>query len=395
MRRPRVATPLDPSTAQSHLPARPAQVLVVGGSGYFGRLVIEELLRDTDCRIVVGGRSFRRLRETCRRLGPSVSSRLTPRIVDLTRPASLEPALADTRVAICAAGPFQRLPLTLLLACLERRVHYVDLADDRGFITAAHEAVQKRMDDTGLPAVCCGWSAVPALSGLLARIAVEGMESVASLDVQIAPGNRFPRSRGTVASLLASVGRSFTVWRNGTWQTVTGWSAPRRFQFPEPVGTRTGYLVDVPDHALFPQLFGAQRVECRVGAELSWLNAAVSCLAWAAQRGLVRDWTPLALILQRLAALWGWSGHAWGAVGVDAVGARDGTWLRRRASIIAEREGQRIPVMPAVITTASLLRGDAGYRGLVPVDRWLTGEQLDAECARRGFRLVVEEAARA
>src|SRR5204862_2838898 len=111
-----------------------------------------------------------------------------------------------------------------------------------------------------------------------------------AIDVQIAPGNRAPREAGTVASLLASVGRAFQVRANGGWRTVMGWSEPRRFTFPLPIGSRTGYLVDVPDHELFPALFGASRVEFRVGAELTFLNHSLSALAGLARRGIVRDW---------------------------------------------------------------------------------------------------------
>ncbi|MGH9798205.1 MAG: hypothetical protein ACRD5D_08645, partial [Candidatus Polarisedimenticolia bacterium] len=278
-------------------------------------------------------------------------------------------------------------PVTLAALCLERGVHYLDLADDRGFVARVRALAAGAADG---PAVCPGWSAVPALSGLLVRIASEGMERVDSIDVQIAPGNRAPRETGTVASLLASVGRSFAVRANGAWRQVAGWSEPKTFHFPPPIGPRTGYLVDVPDHELFPAIFGAGRVEFRVGAELSFLNRGLSALAWISRRGMVRDWTRWTLLFRASMATLGWLGHDWGAVGVEVLGRRAGRPVARRACVLAERRGHLIPVLPAAVMTAELLSGRV-RGGLVPVDRWLDRPRLEEECCRRGYRVVVED----
>src|SRR5206468_8473414 len=112
---------------------------------------------------------------------------------------------------------------------------------------------------------------------------------VDALCVEPGPRNRAPRNKGTVASLLASPGKSFRVWREGEWRHVQGWCEPRSFRFPLPVGPRRGYLVDVPDHELFPALFHARRVEFRVGSELAVFNHAASALAWLS-RGRAIQW---------------------------------------------------------------------------------------------------------
>ena len=85
------------------------KVLIVGGTGYFGRLLVEDLRRHTDCELIVAGRNS----------------------ADLRNPASLEAALKGASIAICAAGPFQALPTTLAELCLRDGIHYIDLADDR------------------------------------------------------------------------------------------------------------------------------------------------------------------------------------------------------------------------------------------------------------------------
>jgi saccharopine dehydrogenase-like NADP-dependent oxidoreductase len=323
------------------------------------------------------------------RFGSGLSRRLTPCVCDLAQPASVEAVVPQVQIAVCAAGPYQGLPLTLLESCAKHGVPYVDLADDRGFFVKARDWVAS-LEASQLPAFCIGWSAVPALSGLLARMVVEGMDRVDALFVQIAPGNRSPRNKGTVASLLASLGKSFRVWREGEWRHVQGWSEPRTFRFPLPVGPRRGYLVDVPDHEIFPALFHARRVEFRVGSELAVFNHAASALAWLS-RGRAIQWGPWAGWLAPAMGILGFLGHDWGAVGVEGSGSKGGLPVRRQACVVAGSSGQTIPVMPAAVMAGHLLSGGAPEGGLVPVDRWLSRAELASECSKRGFDLTVQD----
>jgi hypothetical protein len=341
------------------------KVLIVGGTGHFGNLLVEDLCRYTECELVVPSRS----------------------VVDLQETRSVEAALSGVFIAICAAGPFQILPMTLAEVCLLRGIHYIDLADDRSFVKKVHSLVPH--DGSDLPAICSGWSTVSALSGSLARIGAAELDKVDTIYIHMVPGNRLPRGAGTIASLLHSVGQQFTLFRDGDWQTVRGWSEPRRFSFPAPVGARMGYLVDVPDHELFPSLFRARTVEFRTASELRGLNAAVSFLGWLVRKGLVRGWASRSRMFQRLAALSGSIGHDWGAVGVEVIGSIGGRTVTRRVSVVAHSSGQRIAVMPVSIMTAMLLSGSK-HRGLVSPAEWITEEQLRAECVRRGFQLIVE-----
>jgi hypothetical protein len=338
------------------------RVLVVGGTGHFGRLLGEDLRQYTDCEVIIAGRHS----------------------ADLSNPASLEAALAGVSVAICAAGPFQTLPLSLAELCLRKRIHYIDLADDRHFVRKVRSLVST--PDENLPAVCSGWSTVSALSGVLARIGSAGSIAVDSIYIHMAPGNRVPRSVGTIASLLHSVGQSFNVLRDGSWCTVRGWSEGRDFAFPAPVGRRRGYLIDVPDHEFFPDLFHARTVEFRTASELHILNFTVTSLSCIVRTGLVRSWVSWSRIFQRAAAMLGFIGHDWGGVGVEVAGPNG----RRRVSLIADTSGQRIAVMPASVMTASLLSGST-RRGLISPSDWLSPEELANESAKRGFRLIVEE----
>jgi hypothetical protein len=335
----------------------PRKKVLVVGAGYFGRLLVDDLRRHADCDVIVAGR---------RTLPPA----------DLWDLPSLERALDGVSIAICAAGPFQTLPASLADLCIRRGIHYIDLADDRGFVRKV------RLLARGAPetAVCTAWSTVSALSGAITQIAAQGPGTIDSIHIHMAPGNRGARNTATIASLMHSVGQPLSVFRDGVWQTVTGWSEPRDFLFPQPIGMRRGFIVDVPDHELFPDLFGARTVEFRASTELRIWSSGLSLL-----RRLRTDWTRRSRLIQRTAALLSWMGHSYGGIGVEVTGS-----TRRRVAIVSDLTAERMAVMPASVMTTFLLSGTP-YRGLVSPEGWITREQLQTECTKRGFRLIVEE----
>jgi hypothetical protein len=342
----------------------PRKKVLVVGAGFFSRLLVDDLLRYAECDVIVASRAA------------LPSTRFEAIEADISDPGSLNKALIGVSVAICAAGPYQVMPTSLVDLCLRRRIHYIDLADDRDFVRKvrllAHGAVET--------AVCTGWSTVSALSGAMVQIAAQDSATIDSIHIHMAPGNRGARGVATIFSLMNSVGHQFTVFRDGVWRTVTGWSEPRDFLFPQPIGTRRGFLIDVPDHELFPDLFGASTVEFRTSTELRIWSSGLSLL-----ERFRTDWTRWARLIYRTAALLSWIGHSHGGIGVEVADSK-----KRKVSIVADKTAERMAVMPASIMTSFLLSG-MPHRGVVsPVD-WITHDQLQTECTKRGFRLTVEE----
>ena len=371
------------------------RVLVVGAAGFFGSLLVDELLRYTDVDIAIAGRTQRPLNRLAARLS-RYKSRLSTMQLDLYDRGKIKEAIEGASIVICAAGPYQTLPTILSELCIEAAIPYLDLADDRDFVEKVREMAMRNADN----AVCTGWSSMPALSAVLVNIARLEMEQIDSIYIQIAPGNRAPRSRATVASLLSSVGKKFTIWRDSSWCTVTGFSEPRMFNFPQPVGSRPGYLVDVPDHAIFPELFGARTVEFRVGAEIQAFNHASAMLAWMRSMKLIPGLVGMAPLLEFTVGLFGQHGHDWGAIGVEVTGGTsedhgaDGNGKRTaktvRVCLVSDHRGHHMPVLPAVIMVERLVNCPGEFAGLVPLAEWINQSELENQCEKRGYRLIVD-----
>lgn len=362
------------------------RVLVIGGTGYFGRILVQDLLQYTDFHIVAAGRSAGKLQEMRAKL-PEYNSRFFNKVLDLNNTIHCNEGIKGNDIVICAAGPFQEIPLTLANACMDKSIPYIDLADDRKYVTSVRKL---SVQQNPLVPVCTGFSSVPALSGALINIAKKELETIKSIQIQIAPGNKAPRGFSTVASLISSIGKDFTVMQNGSWTNVKGWSQPRVFKFPAPIGNKTGYLVDVADHELFPTHFGADTVHFRAGAEIDLFNSGMSALASLTNSGAIKNLRDMSGVLQMAMSAFGFLGHDWGALGVEVQGLSGENQKTIRLSIVAEHQGQQIPVMPASIMCKRILEGSTETSGLVPFDTWIEREELEVECVKRNYKLVVE-----
>lgn len=366
-----------------------ANVLIIGGTGYFGKLLVLDLLKHSDFNIVAAGRSPGHLQSLSEELS-QYKSRLFTRVLDMNRENHMVEGIKNTNVVICAAGPFQELPLTLARLCMEKSVPYIDLADDRAYVLNVRKLFEEIKP---LSAVCTGWSSVPAFSGAMTAFARQELDEITSIYSQIAPGNKAPRGYSTVASLVSSIGKSFSVMQEGSWKKVLGWSQPRVFQFPAPINKKTGYLVDVADHEIFPELFQAKTVQFRAGAEFGVFNLGVSILAAMANAGVVNDLKSMSGFFQSSLKVFGPLGHDWGALGVEVQGVKDSQPKTIRMSLMADHKGQTIPVMPASIMCRRIIGGnhpESKVSGLVSYDTWIDQSGLEAECKLRDYRLVKE-----
>lgn len=138
------------------------RVVVYGGNGFFGRIIVDELLRRTAARIEIASRSARSVEF------PGYEHRVRFVESDLYDQDSVLPTVAGAELVILAAGPFQGMPLTVLQACMVEHVPYIDVADDRDFVCRAYALVESQDARLGMFALI-GCSAVPGLTSLLTR----------------------------------------------------------------------------------------------------------------------------------------------------------------------------------------------------------------------------------
>lgn len=108
-------------------------------------------------------------------------------------------------VVVNTCEPFQTSDYGVARACIEHRVHYVDLADGRDFVTGimSLDGAAKRAGVTTIS----GASTVPGLSSAVVEHYVHEFAAIDELVFGISPGQKAERGLATTEGILTYVGK--------------------------------------------------------------------------------------------------------------------------------------------------------------------------------------------
>ena len=365
-------------------------VLLVGGYGFFGRRLVERLSASPDLQITVAGRSAAAAQTLVRALQPASAAALLPAQMEAMKPAfasqlrRLKPA-----VVVNVAGPFQGQDNRVAEACIAARVHYIDLADGRAFVSGI-AALNAAALEAGV-LVTSGASSVPALSSAVVDHLVQGLQTVQGIEIGISPGNRTERGLSTVKGILSYCGQ---VLPSVSGKPVIGWQRSYRQPYQPPVGVRLLSPCDVPDLTLLPSRYpGNPTVRFGAGLELAFLHRGMNAMAWMVRLGLVKDWAAHALWLKRAADLFQTWGTDAGAMHVAVRGAAaDGQTVAREWQLIAtEGDGPFVPTLAASALVRKVAAGPLRLVGAMPCVGLLTLEDFKREMT--GLNITTSETA--
>ncbi len=316
------------------------KVLILGGYGVFGGR-LARLLRQDGVDVVVAGRDKEKAEAFAREIGAAALP------VDINR--DLAPMLTPApHVVVDAVGPFQAYDgdsYRVARFCVEHGIHYLDLSDDADFTLGIGA-----LNEAALAAGCfalSGVSSVPAISAAAVAALSKDFSEILVIETALVPGNRAPRGRSVVTSILNQTGKPLSVWSDGEWRPLRGWSDAKTISFG-PGFERRAYVIGAPDLKLFPKAFGARTVIFRAGLELSLMHRSLSLLGQLRARGLLPKLTaflnPILWLSERLEPF----GSDRGAMAVNLTGVLDGQTVERRWQVIANKgDGPFIPAVPA------------------------------------------------
>jgi len=337
------------------------RILIAGASGVFGRLLAGELLETTEADLLLAGRDPGRLSATCRVL--AAGNRIEPLVLDLRDPSALAAAAEGCFAVTCAAGPFQSLPRELPAAAIGAGAHWLDIADDRGWMLGLLEdrALDRQATEAELT-VMPGASTVPALSGALVRWCCQRVPAATDARITLFLGNRNEKGVAALASALS-----------------TGFSDPRPVRLPG--GRRLASRFESLDTVLLRAELGLE-TEFRVAFELALVNRLI---------GILSSFTPclapdvrqrIGRVLSRAAAPLSRFGSGQGCLQAE-LWSRDGRSIR--AAMVGR---QRLAILPCALALQALLSGELHRRGLVHPATWLEPDEWVRRMTMRGVRWV-------
>ena len=356
-------------------------VLLVGATGAFGERLAEGLIRSGICVIGVA-RDKTRLEQVARRLGVGFRIKAMERHqIDSAFLTAFHADCPGLFAVADASGPFQHSDYRLPRAAIGSGLHYVDLADARGFVRGI-TGLDPEASAAGV-AVLAGASSTPALSHAAIDRMVAGARRVTTIDVSIAPGNRAPRGLSVMRSILSTVGRPIRVFRGGDWVDAAGWSLNKTIDLPG-IGKRSAALCETPDLDLLVERYHpTSDAVFRAGLELPLLHWSVAGLGLLVRLGLVNSLEPWARPLRWLADMFKPFGTDRGGMRVDVVlEDHDGQGVRRTWTLAAGAgDGPYVPTLPSLAALKMLAANQLDWRGAAPCTGLIPYDRIAAEFA--------------
>jgi len=359
------------------------RVLILGGYGSFGGRLARLLAAEPGVELLIAGRGEARAAAFCKDL-----ARATP--LRLDRDGGVAAALARHRpdLLIDASGPFQSYgdrPYRVAQACIAARVHYLDLADGREFVSGIG-VLDAEARAAGV-AVLSGVSTLPALSFAALRALCAGLDPQ-SVTIGIAPSPRAGIGRNVIRGLAAYAGRPVPIGPGRTAPALID-SRPLAVAPPGglPLHARRFVLCDVPDLALLPERWpGLQRYWIGAGTLPASLSRLASLAAWLVRLRLLPSLVPFAGLYHRASRYLRWGEHRGGMI--VAVAGRDaaGRPAERSWHLVAEADnGPWIPAMAAAAAVRRMRRGAPPSPGARPATEDLELTDFAPFFAARGI----------
>jgi saccharopine dehydrogenase (NAD+, L-lysine-forming) len=227
--------------------SEPVPVVVYGATGYTGRLVCAELVRQ-NVAFVAAGRDANKL--------AALPGPIETVVAALDDAPALERMAARGRVVLDCAGPFVKYGRPVQDAALATGRHFLDVSGEAGYMrdTAARDAEARARKVALINAV--GFDVVPTDAAAVLACETAGAP-IARL--RIAFGTRSRPTQGTMRSALGGAGAGGLAYVNGAYRREPIGAERWELELPE-LGRRTCISVPWGDLATAPRSTGAREV---------------------------------------------------------------------------------------------------------------------------------------
>ena len=273
-------------------------------------------------------------------------------------------------VVINTIGPFQTSSYGIAECCIEHKVHYIDLADGRDFVTGI-QTLDSKAKEANI-AVISGASTIPGLSSAVMEKYREQFHQIDSLTYGISPGQKAERGLATTAGILTYIGRPLKPPHNSS-HIRYGWQDLYRQEYPE-LGTRWMANCDIPDLDLFPPRYGIKEIRFSAGMESALLHLSIWAASWLVRIRPTTNLAKHAALLLRTSHLFDRLGTADGGMHMIIKG-KDKNQAPHTVKwfiIAKDGDGPQIPTIPAIILAKKITSNDLNYTGATPCTGMVT-----------------------
>lgn len=332
-------------------------VLIIGGTGVFGKRLVRHLSTQPNLVLHVSSRSAAKADAFINAL---TGTQATLHPVALDCQVNLSKCLDQIRpdIVVDCSGPFQGAGFDTTRTVLAAGAHFIDLADARDYLAGFAAALDDTARQNGVCALT-GASSTPTLSTCVSRDLTAGWQRVDSIDIAITPGGKSEVGKAVIQAILSYAGRDVPIWKNGRLVKTTGWRNGKRIHIPG-LGHRRVAAVETFDAEYLGPILNVQsHVSFSAGLESRLEQFGIESIAALRKRGLIGAldrFIPLLLKARRLTRI---PTSSSGGMVVDACGLNaQGTPTRRQWTLVAHQDhGPYIPILPAAAALRKILSG--------------------------------------
>ncbi|MBV9231639.1 MAG: saccharopine dehydrogenase NADP-binding domain-containing protein, partial [Chloroflexi bacterium] len=234
-------------------------IIVLGGAGAMGRIAVRTLTEYKDIdQITIADYNEARAHEVAASLK---SNNIQVKQIDVTDEERLGKLLRGADVVLNAVEYVFNLPV--LKTCIKEKVHYADLGG-LFHMTRKLMDLHAQAEVAGITAIV-GMGGTPGVTNILARAAVDKLDSVESIKVQLGCSDATPSTAPLVApysirTILDEFTKEPQVFQDGIWHPQKPLTGQEEMLFPQPVGQATAVYSLHSECATFPVSFRAKGI---------------------------------------------------------------------------------------------------------------------------------------
>ncbi|MDJ0615935.1 MAG: saccharopine dehydrogenase NADP-binding domain-containing protein [Calothrix sp. MO_192.B10] len=355
------------------------KVLILGGRGRIGSSVVRDIATHTQAEIIVTGRTPH---------PQTGDERIQYLALDLADTEKLRRAIASANLVIHCAGPFDYRTTNVLQLCIEHGINYVDVCDQRSYISNALQYHQKAID-AGVTAIICT-GIFPGISNSMARQCIEQFDTAETVNLSYIVAGSGGAGVTVMRTTFLGLQDAFTAWIDGKWQLIKPYTARENITFPPPYGRCGVYWYDVPETFTLPRTFpNLKNVITKFGSvpdiynHLTWITANVFPKSWIRNPQMIEFLSYVSHFMTDITDRFSGIGIAMGA---EVTGLKDGHKAIYSSSLVHENTA-----VAAGCGTGSIaqfiLEGKLTQPGVAPVEAVLTTDLFVQAMESRGITL--------
>ncbi|NET57657.1 MAG: NAD-dependent epimerase/dehydratase family protein [Symploca sp. SIO2E6] len=356
------------------------QVLILGGQGRIGSSVAQDLAAYTQAQITVTGRQQTR------------ESTLPVEFLalDLADSEGLRNAIAAAKLVIHCAGPFLYRDAKVLQTCIEQRVDYLDISDNRAFTRTAL-TYRDQAAAAGVTAIVNS-GIFPGISNSMVRRDVEQLAQAQKIHLSYVVAGSGGAGVTVMRTTFLGLQEPFEAWLDNQWQQVKPYSDRETISFPAPYGNAGVYWFDMPEAFTLVDSFGVNTVITKFGSvpdfynHLTWIAAHIFPSSWLKNPGGIEFLSQVSHIMTDVSDRFSGIGVA---IRSEVQGYKDNKSATVCSTLVHENTA-----VAAGAGTGSLaqliLAGKLHKPGVWPVEQALSTELFEETMHNRGIEINFE-----